>query len=363
MKYLNSKNILPGDFHNFGKYVFQANDKTIYKPRNIFWEWIFLDSKSPLRKLFSQDLKYKNRDLFESFPDLKFYSDDFYNSGFVEILKFDSLLELNDNINIQIGSFAAIMAWFGIGDLHFDNLAIGYEYKNQKQIFCPLDIETIFEDISLLNEIALIPPIIQNNSKFGFHELVTLYKKINPEKYLSIILKNFVDIIRFLDENENKILNIFYGIELFYQSKIRIIPRSTNDYKIALEKKGELMDPSIYLSEQTQLFRNDIPYYFRFISSRDIFHFNSPTNFILSDISQDIEKFKISKLRVFENSNLSRPLNRDLLFKSGLLQIVRYFTSDLDFFNICDNGIEIIKKINEIKINYKGEFKIKCEIY
>lgn len=143
-----------GDKHNFGSFV-TVEEEWVVKPRTLFWEFLFLSEDSLLRSrlnsLFKKHLSYSLFDLFIplAFKDLT------KTSGKVQFVKMngDEIGNLTDLEVNQVGSLIAMCFWFGIGDLHIENMVIG---RREKKLVCfPIDIESIFEKMTHVTQTLL----------------------------------------------------------------------------------------------------------------------------------------------------------------------------------------------------------------
>jgi hypothetical protein len=253
----------------------------------------------------------------------------------------------------------ALMVWFGIGDLHRDNVALGYDESN-RLIFCPLDIEMIFDDLHLVSQTILIPPHELQKEKAGLHLARKLLRAVAPDEYIFELISNFVEMVRELDRQEQDILGRFVNCKEFLRSPIRVIPRATQEYRDHLMSGATPSEIPYFKSEQEQLMRNDIPYFFRFADSDKVLYFSTAEDMAESDLSGKLSLFNIAQARVAKNGAFSPFANRPLLFKAGLLQILKYFLEGEEFFDAEKDGIYISVDRESIRLNFKGEFKIQC---
>ena len=145
-----------GEFHNFGKAVKRVSKDLIHKPRSIFWEWLFIGS-SPLRKVLD-DILFEASPITASWPLTTFLTDDNFSSGNVGFISATQGGAVSLQEARQIGFTFGIVLWFGLGDLHYQNIVVGKQ-AGDKFIFAPLDIESIFEDVFLPSQTLLLPNI------------------------------------------------------------------------------------------------------------------------------------------------------------------------------------------------------------
>ncbi len=350
-----------GDPHNFGKEVHLFDENNLFKPRPILWEWLFLCRDSPLRLLFNE-IKLDHFDVFECFPNLNFENSNDFQFGLVERLRLNKIISPPKTLAATVGNFVALMAWFGIGDLHRQNIGIGLNPETNALILCPLDIESIFEDFYLMSETALVTPQGNDKRKAGLFNLLELFQDSEPAEFIFDLLDSFVVTMKHLDSNEDKILKVFFDLKQLSYTPIRVIPRSTQDYRDCLDNNMPLSEPDIFHSEKVQIERKDIPYFFRYIANSQIFYYDTKISHAMSDITHSINLFKISSHRYLINSKKSEPKNKALLIKSGILQLARFFLDEKGDLIETKNEIMISKTNELLQINFKSEFKIQCNL-
>ena len=121
-----------------------------------FWEWLFIGS-SPLRKVLD-DILFEASPITASWPLTTFLTDDNFSSGNVGFISATQGGAVSLQEARQIGFTFGIVLWFGLGDLHYQNIVVGKQ-AGDKFIFAPLDIESIFEDVFLPSQTLLLPNI------------------------------------------------------------------------------------------------------------------------------------------------------------------------------------------------------------
>lgn len=250
-----------GDVHNFGRRVTPLTSQWIKKPRPVLWEQLFLSAASPLRaslsEVFAQE---KSIDPFKVIPDLKFFTLQVPNSGFVEkvrveeIGRFDKFREGELEV---IGAFIAIICWFGISDLHDENVIIGRDQLGNL-IIAPIDIECIFQDFKTPSQSGLLPGLRSDIIKYG---LIPFFKDIEHIRASDIgkLIFSYYKSICILEKNKTIIFDKLLKIPHISETPIRVIFRPTRFY---VEKVKERDFRNIFASETIQLDRRDIPYFF-----------------------------------------------------------------------------------------------------
>lgn len=342
-----------GDSHNFGKYVYQI-DNYIYKPRTVFWEEMFLSKKSKIRILIS-DFFDKNcmANCFNLAPNLEFNITDDMTSK-VEALALEELTVdffLTSQQFAEIGCLFATIFWFGIGDLHIDNVAFGKDEKNHLVAF-PIDIETIFNQVANINQTLLIPGDIVPLTKSGIGKMWSFLEIGTESDKINLILA-FLSTINFLNSSAESIFNTLISYPAVNKIPIRIIPRDTKKYMENINKKNYDL---YFKSEKIQLDRNEVPYFFRYLDSSEIFYYDSALTISKSDFRN--EDFKLSSPIC-----LSEGCMPDFTkIKTAILSI-QSIAKLFDFSIVYEQmeRIEIVGKFHKILI-YEDNYEIKYSI-
>lgn len=260
-----------GDSHNFGKFVFEKDEK-VYKPRELYWEFLFLSNESPLRHfIHSQSLLLNIASPFSLAPDL-FVDINSKDIGFVQKI---SLQELQSDFIIQennfadIGALLALSFWFGIGDLHRDNIKIGLNSSSDFICF-PIDIENIFDQMTHLQQTLLVPSSRVGLENCGFVKIWKFIIQAHEDCQVKLIL-SFIDSINFFNSNAKKIIEIVTRDSQVNDKFIRIIPRDTKTYSESILLNNF---ENFFESEKVQLLRNEIPYFIRKPSDKKLYYFS-----------------------------------------------------------------------------------------
>jgi lantibiotic modifying enzyme len=277
-----------GDSHNFGKFVFEE-DKKVYKPRELYWEFLFLSKESPLRDfIHSQSLLLNIASPFSIAPDLHVTINS-TDIGYVQKL---SLEELKNDFKIQeknfadIGALLALCFWFGIGDLHRDNIKIGLGPSNNLICF-PIDIENIFDQMTHLQQTLLLPSDSIGLENCGFLKIWDFISQAHEDCKIKLIL-SFINSINLYNLHAKNIIDIVSDCSQFDDKFIRIIPRDTKTYNESIVLNNF---ENFYESEKLQLLRNEIPYFIRRPSSKKLYYFSDKNT--LSEASFETSQFNL----------------------------------------------------------------------
>ncbi len=259
-----------GDAHNFGRRVSRLGER-IVKPRTVVWEQLLLDGQSPLRRLMDETAERDGLapDFFGFLPDLKFSASDSGPGGEVDAIRLQPLGTLSEGETETLARIAgrslALWSWLGVSDLHWENLVLGTDSRG-RVIFSPLDIECIFDDLSLPTETKLLPDADPEYADICQHAcgvrrlLPFLGKPIKISNLLAMAAAYSVA-LAFLDRNADDIANVFLRLTHLRETPIRVCLRGTDIY---LQAQTEPVWPPLLAAEQEQMDRGDIPYFFRF---------------------------------------------------------------------------------------------------
>lgn len=342
---------IQGDRHNFGKFVSVGNH-VVTKPRNVLWENMFLSSDSKIRILIDQICKLNCvMSPFYIAPDLNFKKSEIY-SGLVERLK---LAELNREISREeiqaLGTMIALCYWFGIGDLHHENVSVGLN-QNGTLVCFPIDIETIFEKMTHVRQTLLTPSSKVSAINCGLTKILPRLVSSNSEDKASFLV-SFSIMTNILNENSETILSEILKTGQIYEYPIRLILRDTSSYRNHLEGRSDLLQMD--KAEEAQLSRDDIPYFFRFLNSDEINYFIDKYN-QKKAIRTDRSEFNLMSSVILTNSSQIDLIktNTAILSISYLAQLLdcKATNNSLTKCTIDLSGRTLEFKILENKINY-----------
>lgn len=336
-----------GDSHNFNQKVEQINETTLIKPRELFFEKLFLSEEFGYR-LFIDNLFNQNglTSPFHLAPIIQFGP-----NQQVEILKLDTfekkilinLLNVEQNLK-AIGALFGFIFWYGITDLHKENMFLGT--KNNKLIFFPLDIECLFSATSRISQTLLLPNTELPKEKCGFWALLDHMKEAEQDKKI-LFLKSFIDSVNLLNfhrqDNIDRLMKIIK--ELNYQPKIRVILKNTKKYQESMNTPSST--DSFFAEELVQLERSDIPYFFKFINSEKLYYFNTRTSYQEAHIN--LKKINIPTPLTFESSHQA-PLKTE----SAILAIAEL----IEMLNLEQEGHYLNRIVLRLENNRKIHFNI-----
>jgi len=258
-----------GDSHNFGRRVSLGAQRVI-KPRTLVWEWLMLGADSPLRRLLDKAAQRDGlgRDAFGFLPKLDFRRMSARDGGEVERIRLEPLPRLTRDgkrsLAKIVGRSLAVFSWFGVSDLHWENLVLGVGDRD-RVVFAPLDIEMILADLSLPTETKLLPDADPEYAAICRHAsgvrrvLPYLGKPVDPLDLLTMAGAYHMMLV-FLDRHASAIADVFARLPDLREAPIRVCLRSTGDY---VRARTDELWPPLLDAEAEQLARGDIPYFFR----------------------------------------------------------------------------------------------------
>jgi len=318
-----------GDAHNFGRRV-ERRENVVFKPRSVYWEWLFLSSSSPLRQYLSQAARDDGLEegLFAFLPDLHFASPEARDGSEVQAITLDALPTLDADrqrdLAAIVGRSIALWAWFGVADLHWENLVLGVD-KSGKIIFSPVDIEMVWADLSLPTETKLLPDADEEYAEICRHAagvrrvLPYLGKPIDVQQLMTIV-SAYQQMLIFLDRHARDIATLVGELPQLRTMPIRICLRGTEEY---VQGNRKSLWPPLLNEEKEQLERGDIPYFFRLYDKPGIHYF----------ASQDLTEIKTLPMEgdvpqldpILQIAKGFRSKTRKTLREEGLLTVIGAF--------------------------------------
>ncbi len=300
---------LAGDFHNFTQAVrrISAPDGSEYfeKPRTLFWERLFFGFDSPLKKYF--------KGMDEPIFNLKIKFLDESRQGSVEKILAEDNPTLNEDKIRNFGFLLGYCYVFGLQDLHKENLLMT---KTGLQV---IDLETVFANFVLPNETLLLPFKDTTFERSGLGALFKSNNEISPKNVFTL-LEGFISSLVMIEKNIDQILK---DIELATEGQkipVRIILRDTRKYR---HWKTITFDPPLFDEELVQLERGDIPYFFKYIGSEELYYYTHLDKSHISVIAPDYFREKLTRIAVEPSVLLKSSKIKSALFPNGTLVILK----------------------------------------
>lgn len=309
------------DSHRFGaqvRLIHKEDGRSWYeKPRSTTLENYFLGNQSI--SLFSSIFKCDSPFYFEQVSEFFSYSlcIDQYMISDLDLIE---MSEFSD----RIGELLAYCTYYGIGDLHKDNIKI--ISVQDKILPVPVDIENCLIDFISCSETLLIPSNLVNENCAGISGQFGkgVVSKVIPENILDRFILTFSMMMKKEDRlfiNANDLCNI----------KIRVILRDTAVYYDLLSGRIKPSDLKIPLIQEEilQLSNRDIPYFFTTKNSRKLYYFKSSVDFEEADpkhFQLKLDRYSIPVNSFFSSDRMEK------LFQQSTTHFVRlmgkYFKKD-----------------------------------
>ncbi|HEY4117049.1 MAG TPA: hypothetical protein VGM56_04315 [Byssovorax sp.] len=277
-----------GDSHNFGRRVELRGDRVV-KPRTVLWEWLFLSAASPLRRALDRAANHagSSRDAFAFLPDLAFSRPDARGGGEVERVVLAPLPRASAASRRAlaeiVGRATALFTWLGVGDLHWENLALGLD-AGGRVTFAPLDVEIVLSDLASPTETKLLPEADPEVAEVCRHAcgvrraLHHLGKPVDGADVVAMA-SAYLATLALLDADAPAIAAAISSVPGLREAPIRVCLRGTDAY---VRARSEPVWPPLLDAEQVQLARGDIPYFFRLYGRAGIHFYAEPTLALLA---------------------------------------------------------------------------------
>ncbi|MDC0980401.1 hypothetical protein OAQ84_01560 [Bdellovibrionales bacterium] len=316
---------------------------------------MFLSEDSLLRDFFNKTF-HPNLNPFYTAPSLLF--EDTEGGYTVTELIVEPIKQLTTIQCERVGHVIALSVFFGLGDLHTENVFTGVDSKG-KFTFFPIDIECLFDDLSLISQTLLVPTGNHPAKIGGLHAIGNILSGQQQSNSIAAIIKGFQEQLDALEDNRTQIFQVIFSSIRNHEAPLRVIPRATNTYKSYLTGDLKTNELPFYPSEIQQLERGDIPYYFRYLNSPAIRFYSSKGSPTVAELSKQISIFNLPKPLIASKNGLSRTAMSPEHRKASILQISRYLLSKNSTYKASYKGIKIHTEKNMIYINYQDTLKIK----
>lgn len=303
------------DPHRFGlkvQFLENPNGSWFQKPRSIWVEKLFLDPHSEFN-LFPIIFKTTSPFEFEEFP--SYGESRSINPYCVQKIPEDEVKPYSNNL----GRLLAFNTFFGINDLHKENIKI--IRWNEKLLPVPVDLENCMVNLQSCSETLLIPSKIIDVTRAGLNgQLKDVFPLIEADN----LLDGFIDAFRELMKlDQQSLISRFSKYKSYPQ---RVILRDTIKYYNLLDKKEDFLeDSSLLPAEIFQLQTGDIPYFFTDKESCLLRYYLTPevTGVASSGhFREKLDRYTISVEDFFSRERLER------LYQTSSTHLVRLLKSN-----------------------------------
>ncbi|HAZ08518.1 MAG TPA: hypothetical protein DCZ01_08375 [Elusimicrobia bacterium] len=174
-------------------------------------------------------------------------------------------LLLTESACARIGAVIGLVSWFGMGDMHRQNIAFG-TLGDGRPVCAPVDIECLFFDYKLPAQSRLIGYPDEAGRRCGlagFQEL--LDEAGRPAGFVAATLHGYIGVMLALTRHEHSVSSTLIAEPGILGWPIRVILRDTAAYRSVLDSVilPDTLRPGLLPSEMSQLSRGDVPYFFR----------------------------------------------------------------------------------------------------
>lgn len=308
--------------HNYGRIVYESRDGLIIKPRSIVWEELFI-GKIGFVEDVTNTIAKKNPE-FSGFtlPNLTFSRYDQVNYSIEKLVV--SPTDYCSKIEIEkIGNTFALLIFFGITDLHQENIFFGRDSKG-KLIFTPIDVEIVLECPKTLGQSGLVPDAAYPFYVSAISHLKKLVNNVGIETVAAPLIYGYLKTLSLLAESESELNSLMLTFIDIQSTPIRVAIRKSKSYSNFLNgiyKQKEFQIPPIP-SEQAQLERRDIPYFFRFPNDETLYYYDNFLNPIKVP-AKDVSGMILLKKRIVSENEITPNPHLNQIFRTGPLQIIR----------------------------------------
>jgi hypothetical protein len=252
-----------------------------------------------------------------------------------------------------------LWAWFGLADLHWENLILGVNEHGQI-IFSPIDIEMVWADLSLPTETKLLPDADEEYADIcrhaaGVRRVLPYLGKPIDVQHLMAIAAAYQQTLGFLDRQAREIAAIIGDLSELRNMPIRICLRGTEEY---VQGDRKSLWPPLLDEEKEQLERGDIPYFFRLYEKPGIHCF---ANQDLSEIKTLPMEGDVPQLDpILQIAKGFRSKTRKMLREEGLLTVIGAFDHKSFKGTHVLDGLEVTFQKNTLIVKWPKDEEIEA---
>jgi len=253
----------------------------------------------------------------------------------------------------SIGLTVASCMWFGMADLHIENLMYGFTSEG-KFVCTPIDIEVVFDEVVLPSQTHLLRTNNLNIDKFGLVHMFKDLKSNNNDSAISQVLLGFADALEFYNTYSDSIDECLLSLNDLESAPIRMILKPTYKYINAIEESN--FEP-FFAEEVDQLLRGDVPYFFRCMDNDNLYFYSERDK-------AEVAKIKWKEITLLTTYDFkAKKFNRsadEVCLKTSLLQLVRSLDIGKDFSSQSRCGMTVIYSGDYCYLKYR-RMKLKCK--
>ncbi len=255
-----------GDVHNFGRRVTADLCGKVFKPRPLVWEWLFLAKSSPWRIEF-EAINSTSKILRKNFlPNLKFSTGFSNKSGwvqdFAEVLGPVGILKSQERVDLAVmtGQLMALAVWYGITDLHWENIILGRDKRRRLRLGL-IDIEELFSKTHFPCDTQFLPGTSRFSRYYaGIHKCLAPFKEPVDGNFILQVTTGYLEQLANLKRHELRLIRALRKCQISDETPIRRLIRDSREYVLGSRRR---FNPA----EKEQLARGDIPYFWTSLES------------------------------------------------------------------------------------------------
>jgi hypothetical protein len=273
-------------------------------------------------------------------------------AGRVQILRTSPMnsQHITDNYFASVGGLIALCTWFGLGDLHWENIFSGETAEGQT-LLSPVDIECIFDHVTLPSQTSLLPSNSVGSPICGLSVLANFLTDKGIRPNAAAICEGYLAAISLLSASEDHIIEILHSLSAIYETPIRSVLRPTREYR---DWQAHKMDESVFCEDELrQLRRGDIPYFFRYLAKPKLFFYGDQGAVMTANLTDELA----GKFNELASTILTEKKNHNdvtTLTKAGALQVAKFFqnegTTQTDRTSIVRTSSHLFLKTDGMKL-------------
>ena len=350
-----------GDSHNFGRRVARLPDGRIFKPRPIVWESLFLGINSPLRaKIDEVAVTDGIRSPLTAVTALSFEASEGGLAGTVTPLELAHLPPdaLDSEALGNIGAAIGYVLWFGLGDLHRENVLLGRDASGGL-FFGPIDVECAFDDLHLPSQSSLLPHQGRLEESAGLACLKNGSRAEHPYD-LAALCGRLSESLGFFERHDAEFYAELCALDLAAMP-VRLILRSTRDYhRLMKDPSYRAEDVPLDQAELIQMERGDVPYFFRTFSSLEVLYYSNPEVPRPAEIAPARSARATGLARLPEGRSFAPRRHAPALRDLSRLQIARYLDPGIPHFESVSGSLRVLYDGKNILIEGPRGRRISC---
>lgn len=345
-----------GDRHNGGRATSLLANGQILKPRSVVWEEALLSPAGRLRGLVRtcwQDIG----GLIDALPEVHYVAADEHGSV-ADAVRLTPLPErpLSDRELEGCGSTLAVCLFFGVYDLHRENMVWGMD-RDQRFVMGPVDLECVMGRLPSLVDTHLLPQPGLGDHMCGLSPIKAHLLRFPRENSRARMIAAFCAALTVLYRVRGEVDALVRQIAIEQQALVRIVLRATSHYHQILQRRidpSKLIVPLLW-EESRQLARQDIPYFVRPMAGQGIWYFDDDHRLQAVADQPALRQFRLTPLRDLEGCWDIESLRAEQMQRSAL-ELARYLIDERELYELA-GGVEVKVCQGEIALRSHGVYR------